>query len=79
MPKYNFTTNDGSGPETTEDPLVLPNDDAAADEAQTSLVDMARDHLPDGSAADFNTTVATEQGKEIYSASLRLRAKKRPD
>lgn len=79
MPKYNFTTNDGSGPETTDEPLALPNDNSAADEAQNALVDMAREHLPDGSVADFDAAVADEQGKEIYTASLRLRASKRPD
>ena len=46
---------------------------AASEEAQVAFVEMAQDHLPDGTHAEFFSKVEDEAGTEIYRASLNFR------
>jgi hypothetical protein len=75
MPRYNFTTDNGSGPDTTDGPIDLPDDHAAAEQAQRALADMADDALPNGSRKDLTAHVDGASGERIYEASLKFRGK----
>ncbi|WID98413.1 hypothetical protein QO058_09330 [Bosea vestrisii] len=62
---------------TTKDPsgsgrhhIDFPNEQIASADARRSLVDMARDALPDGERAKFKVRVQDEAGDEVYRASL---------
>lgn len=51
MPKFSVTTDDGHG--LINERVEFPTEKAATDDAQVSLVDAAREKLPNGSHADF--------------------------
>lgn len=70
MPKYRFVTDDGDRLDTDRDWLELPNDQAAAQEAQRALADMTREKLPDGSQFNMRVSVENEAGTVVYQASL---------
>lgn len=73
MPKYRFTTDDGEQIDRSDDPVHLPNDDIAAQEAQKALADIAKEKLPDGSHLDFHAHVEDDDGNDVYKASLKFR------
>ncbi len=73
MPKYQFTTDDGEHVDRSEEVVDLPSDDAAADEAQRALADMAKEQLPDGSHIEFHAQVEDGEGNDVYRASLKFR------
>jgi len=70
MPKYRFTTDDGDRLDTSRDQLLLPNDQAAAREAQRALADMLNENLPDGARLNMRVAVENEAGEVVYQASL---------
>jgi hypothetical protein len=70
MPRYYFTTDDGSGAERDDEGIEFPDSQAASDGAQNALADMAKEKLPNGARADFSVTVHDEAGESIYHASL---------
>lgn len=70
MPKYRFTTDDGRRFDVSPDRVDLPNDEAAAREAQRALAGMATDRLPNGAHLDMSVSVQNEAGEVIYQASL---------
>lgn len=70
MRKYRFTTDDGDKVDMSPEWLELPNDEAAAREAQRALADMANEHLPDGPHRDMRISVESWGGEVIYQASL---------
>jgi hypothetical protein len=75
MPKFDVTTDDGDGTRPATQSLTYATEQAATDDAQVSLSDMAREKLPNGNHAQFNVKVADEGGEEIYSATLIFDAK----
>jgi hypothetical protein len=75
MPKYDVTTDEGDGTAPITERITYPSEQAATEDAQVSLADMAREKLPDGSHVRFNVTVADEVGQDIYEASLSFDAK----
>jgi hypothetical protein len=79
MPKYTVTTDDGEGAERSDEPLNFPHTQAATDDAQNALADMAREKLPDGKHAEFGVNVENEHGKEVYRARLAFSAKTEED
>jgi hypothetical protein len=79
MPKFTITTNSGEGAERSDEPLEFPHTQAATDDAQIALSDMARDKLPDGKHATFGVKVENEAGKEVYRAGLSFSAKDEGD
>lgn len=79
MPKFFFTTNDSKTLDISDEGVEFPDEKSAADDAQRSLVDIARDQLPDGNRADFSVKVENEQGDEIYRASLQFRGQSAQD
>lgn len=72
MPKYRFTTDDGEDQTVGDTRLDLPNNKAAADEAQNALADIAQDKLPDGSEIEFRVAVENEDDEVVYQASLKF-------
>lgn len=70
MPKYRFTTDDGRLLDVSPDRLDLPNNEAAACEAQRALAGMATDRLPNGAHLDMSVSVQNEASEVIYQASL---------
>jgi len=70
MPKYRYTTDDGEKTTRGDQPLDLPNDKIAAEEAQRGLADIAKEKLPDGSQTEFRVAVEDEAEEVIYQASL---------
>lgn len=70
MPKYRFTTDDGRRLDVSPDQLVLPDDEAAAREAQRALADMLYENLPDGPRLNMRVAVENEAGEVVYQASL---------
>jgi nucleotide-binding universal stress UspA family protein len=72
MPKFDISTvADGH---TSRERVVFPNLEAAAEEVQRALVDMADERLPDGSALNLATEVRDEDGRSLYRALLQFRA-----
>lgn len=72
MPKYRYTTHDGEKTTRGDGPIDLPDDKAAADEAQRGLADIAKEKLPDGSQTE-RVSVEDEAEEVIYQASLKFR------
>ena len=79
MPKFKITTEAGPGTETPGEPIEFPHTDAATDDAQIALAEMARDKLPNGKRADFRVMVEDESGKQIYLAELHFAARTEVD
>lgn len=72
MPKFDISTvADGH---TSRERVVFPNLEAAAEDVQRALVDMADERLPDGSALNLATEVRDEDGRSLYRALLQFRA-----
>jgi len=79
MPKYRFATYDADKLDLSPDAFDLPNDEAAAREAQRTLADMANENLPDGSHLDMRVAVENEAGEVIYQASLEFNSENAND
>lgn len=73
MPKFFFTTNDSKTLDIGSEGVEFPDETSAAVDAKRSLVDIAKDYLPDANFADFSVKVENEQGDEIYRASLQFK------
>ncbi|KRE11603.1 hypothetical protein ASE66_24040 [Bosea sp. Root483D1] len=54
-----------------------PSEQAATDDAQCSLADMARDNLPHGNRANFKVRVQDQAGEGIYKAWLDFKGRGR--
>jgi hypothetical protein len=68
MPKGQVTTDDPHG--SARHSIDYPSEQAATDDAQRSLADMAKDTLPDGKRARFKVRVEDQAGEEVYRGSL---------
>ncbi|KRE11445.1 hypothetical protein ASE66_23060 [Bosea sp. Root483D1] len=68
MPKFRVTSNDPQG--SSRQSIDYPSEQAASDDAQRSLADMAKDALPDGKRAHFKVRVEDQAGEEVYCGSL---------
>ena len=72
MPRFFFDTFDGENLQPDETGHELPDLDAAKQEAQTALPDMAKDALPDGNYRTFVVNVRDEAGQTVLRAALSL-------
>ena len=63
MPRFFFDTFDGENLQPDETGHELPDLDAAKQEAQKALPDMAKDALPKGNYQTFVVNVRTKQGR----------------
>lgn len=79
MPKYRFKTEDGHKLAVNPHRLDFPNDRVASDEAQRTLVDMAKEKLPDASHLHLRVAVENEKSEMIYQASLEFRSETREE
>lgn len=79
MPKFTMITDAGHGPEVPDEPLHFLDKQAATDDAQIALAEMAREKLPNGKRADFAVNVADETGRPIYAAEMHFAAKSEDD
>lgn len=79
MPKYRFTTDDGKTFVRHDDTVDLPGEQAAADEAQRGLADLAQAKPPDGTHAVFRVAVEDEADEVVYQASLEFKGETRED
>ncbi len=70
MPKFTVTTDDGHGPERSEERLDYKDEKAATDDAQLALSNMASDVQPHGKAAHWGVGVQDETGRQVYRADL---------
>ncbi|MCV9937141.1 hypothetical protein OIU35_12270 [Boseaceae bacterium BT-24-1] len=75
MPKYRVITKDPSG--SAPQLMDFPSEQAATDDAQRSLVDMAKETLPNGERAHFKVRVQDQAGDEVYRASLDFKGRGR--
>ena len=72
MPRFFFDTFDGENLQPDETGHELPDLDAAKQEAQKALPDMAKDALPDGNYRTFVVNVRDEAGQTVLRAALSL-------
>ena len=72
MPRYFFDTYDGHRFVPDEEGRELEGFQAAKDEAQRALPEMARDELPDGDQKAFVVSVRNEAGRVILRVALSL-------
>jgi hypothetical protein len=79
MPKFIVKTDDGSGTQRLDDGANFQAEEAATDDAQIALADMARDALPNGKHAHFEASVVDETGAQVYRASLEFNAQGREE
>ncbi|WP_126111798.1 MULTISPECIES: hypothetical protein [unclassified Bosea (in: a-proteobacteria)] len=75
MPKYRVTTKDPGG--SARQSMDFPSEQAATDDAQRALVDMAKETLPNGERARFKVRVQDQAGDEVYRASLDFKGRGR--
>ncbi|MCE4226739.1 hypothetical protein HCU64_23640 [Methylobacterium sp. C25] len=75
MPRYFFDVADGDRHVRDEEGLELPDGESARREAICSLLDIARDELPDGDHRSFVITVRDGDETSLLSARLALDAK----
>lgn len=79
MPEYRFTTTIDGQVDEADETLSYATEKAATDAAQESLVDMARDRLPNGKHVEFSTSVTDDRGEEIYRAKMSVNARTKDD
>ncbi|MDP3411521.1 MAG: hypothetical protein Q8S38_24770 [Bosea sp. (in: a-proteobacteria)] len=79
MPKFTIITATDRLEDRGDDPLEFRDAEAAVDDAQIALTEMAREGLPSGKRADFAVRVRDESGDEIYVAALHFTAKTKDD
>ncbi|ANY85036.1 hypothetical protein BB934_43285 (plasmid) [Microvirga ossetica] len=72
MPRFFFDTFDGESLQPDETGHELPDLDAAKQEAQKTLPDMAKDALVDGNYRTFVVNVRDEAGQTVLRAALSL-------
>ena len=72
MPRFFFDTFDGENLQPDETGHELPDLDAAKQEAQKALPDMAKDALPGGNDRTFVVNVRDEAGQTVLRAALSL-------
>lgn len=75
MPKFRVTTDNGTGPESDDEPLDFENERAATDDAQLALTEMAKDAQLHGKAPHFGVDVEDAAGKHVYRADLDFSSK----
>jgi len=79
MPRYRFTTDDGKETIRHKETVDLPDENAASNEAQRGLADLAKANLPDGSHTEFRVAVEDEAEEVVYQASLEFNGETRED
>jgi uncharacterized protein YbaA (DUF1428 family) len=79
MAKFTIITDVGNGPETPGEAIDFPNAQAAIEDAQVAIAEMARDVMPNGKRADFAVKVANEDRKAVYEAEMHFVAKTAED
>lgn len=72
MPRYFFDVMDGERQTSDDEGLVLANRETARREAIASLIDLARDELPDGDHRSFVIKVREDDGDYMLAATLSL-------
>lgn len=72
MPRFFFDTYNGERFLPDESGLEFANLEAAKDEAQKALPEMAREALPDGNYRSFVVSVRDEDGSVVVRMSLSL-------
>ena len=70
MPRYYFDILDGDQQTRDDEGLVLANAEAARREAIASLLDLARDELPEGDHHAFEIKVRDTQDHYLLAAKL---------
>ena len=72
MPRFYFDVRDGGSFIEDDDGLVLPDLEAARDEATRALADMGRDALPGAVVRELAIEVRDEAKQPLLRAVLRL-------
>lgn len=72
MPHFYFDIDDGLYVHVDEDGVILPDAQAARDEALDILPHITRESLPVGHERTYSSSVRDESGKVIYRATLSL-------
>ena len=72
MPHFYFDIDDGLCVHIDEDGVILPDAQAARDEALDILPRITRESLPVGDGRTYSSSVRDESGKVIYRAPLSL-------
>lgn len=78
MPTFTIVTEIDNS-DRADDPIDFPHADAAIDDAQIALADMARERLPNGKRAAFAVMVVDNAGDRIYAAEMHFVAKTKDD
>jgi hypothetical protein len=73
MARYFIDTDNGDLEARDEEGTLFNHPAAARLAALEALPDMARDIIPDGDRREFAVSVRTEDGAEIYRATLTLK------
>lgn len=74
LPRYYFDVIDGDRQTRDEEGLVLANRESARREAIASLLDLARDELPDGDHRSFLITVRDACDRYLLTVTLAVDA-----
>ncbi|WP_414476204.1 DUF6894 family protein [Microvirga sp. M2] len=72
MPRYYFDTYDGRFFATDDEGQELEGVSAAKAVAQTAVVEMAKDEIPDGDERTFLISVRDQVGREVLRIALSL-------
>jgi hypothetical protein len=78
MPTFTIVTEIDHGDQSDES-IDFPHADAAIDDAQIALAEMARERLPNGKRAAFAVMVVDDAGDRIYVAEMHFVAKTKDD
>jgi len=72
MPRFFFDTFDGRYFAADDEGQEFDDLQSAKAEAQRSVVDMARDEIPDGDHRSFVVVIRDEAGREVLKVALAL-------
>lgn len=75
MRAYKFTTHLDTSVHDSDEPVDFKSDEAAFEDAQRALAELATDALPDGDHQHFYVAVHDCTGKEIYRATMNFQAR----
>lgn len=78
MPTYTIRTDSGDGPDGSKEPMEFPHRQAACDDAQVALTEMAKERIPIERSAHFAVEIDDDAGQRVYKATLHIDGKLEP-
>ncbi len=78
MPTYTVRIENGHGADGSNETIDFPHRQAACDDAQVALTEMAKERIPIERSAHFGVEIDDDAGQRVYTATLHIDGRHEP-